>query len=620
MIKGLPGRAWADLRFHARRSFTFQLLVQLATLAATGPLLAWAIRRLVLLTGEPVVTNFDIPAFVLSPGGVAVVLSSVMLSGAALLAEFAGQSWIAGHAIARRRVSLGSTMIVVVRRWPALMLLAGRIFWRLLLLALPCLLGAIVVWYWLLRAHDINFYLDAQPPEWRRGLALMAILTTVCAALVVWQLGRWVFTVPILVYEDLAPAQALRESARRTRGHLGQILTPLLSWALLVWAAGISIARITRPAEAAALQWAGMDFSRVLPLTAVFAVVGLALALLQHAAWIAGHQFLVTRMYAEQRGLASWQIPPGQAVDRQDPPTLKAAVLIGTCVLLACGFGAAWFVASRPVPEPVVAITAHRGDSSHAPENTLAAFRAAMEAHATYAELDTQRTRDGQVVVLHDRDLMRMAGDARRIGELSMADLAAIDVGLRYGPAFTGERVPSLETVIDLVRGHMKLNVELKYNAPDPQLAAAVVDVLRRNDFLDAVVISSLNAAALREIKAIEPRLRTGQIVTAAVGDVTRADSDFLSLNSARATAAVVRRAHAAGKEVHVWTVNRPEVMLRMIERGVDNIITDDPALAMRVLRQLRALDPAERLALRLRVLFSSSPPETFDPHAVAPL
>jgi glycerophosphoryl diester phosphodiesterase len=134
------------------------------------------------------------------------------------------------------------------------------------------------------------------------------------------------------------------------------------------------------------------------------------------------------------------------------------------------------------------------------------------------------------------------------------------------------------------------------------------------------VVISSLNAAALREIKAIEPRLRTGQIVTVAVGDVTRADSDFLSLNSARATAAVVRRAHAAGKEVHVWTVNRPEVMLRMIERGVDNIITDDPALAMRVLRQLRALDPAERLALRLRVLFSSSPPETLDPHAVAPL
>jgi glycerophosphoryl diester phosphodiesterase len=215
---------------------------------------------------------------------------------------------------------------------------------------------------------------------------------------------------------------------------------------------------------------------------------------------------------------------------------------------------------------------------------------------------------------------MRMAGDPRRIGDLSMADLAAIDVGHRYGPAFTGERVPSLETVIDLVRGHMKLNVELKYNAPDPRLAAAVVDVLRRNDFLDAAVISSLNAAALREIKAIEPRLRTGQIVTAAVGDVTRADSDFLSLNSARATAAVVRRAHAAGKEVHVWTVNRPEVMLRMIERGVDNIITDDPVLAMRVLRQLRALDPAERLALRLRVLFSSSPPETLDPHAVAPL
>jgi len=198
--------------------------------------------------------------------------------------------------------------------------------------------------------------------------------------------------------------------------------------------------------------------------------------------------------------------------------------------------------------------------------------------------------------------------------------LTAIDVGLRYGDAFRGERVPSLAVVIDLVRGRMKLNVELKYNGPDPQLAAAVVEVLRRKDFLDGVVITSLNAAALREIKALEPGLRTGQIVTAAVGDVSRADSDFLSLNSARATAATVRRAHTAGKEVHVWTVNRPEVMLRMIERGGDNIITDDPALAVGVVRQLRALEPAERLALRLRVLFSAAPPEMLDPQAVAPL
>jgi glycerophosphoryl diester phosphodiesterase len=129
-------------------------------------------------------------------------------------------------------------------------------------------------------------------------------------------------------------------------------------------------------------------------------------------------------------------------------------------------------------------------------------------------------------------------------------------------------------------------------------------------------VITPLDYNALRQVEAIEPRLVTGHIVTAAVGTVARSEAD-LSLNSAKATVSLVRRAHAAGKQVHVWTVNKPDVMLRMIERGVDNIITDDPALAMRVIRERNALTRTELLGLRLRVLFDIPPREVTDPAAV---
>ena len=156
----------------------------------------------------------------------------------------------------------------------------------------------------------------------------------------------------------------------------------------------------------------------------------------------------------------------------------------------------------------------------------------------------------------------------------------------------------------------MKINVELKYNVPDPGLAPAVIDLLRREKFLDQVVITSLDYAALQQVESIEPRLSTGHIVTAAVGNVVRTEADFLSLGSAQATRSLIRRAHAAGKEVHVWTVNKPEVMLRMIERGVDNVITDDPALLVRVMQERNALSPSEILGLGLRVLFSRAPPE----------
>jgi glycerophosphoryl diester phosphodiesterase len=166
----------------------------------------------------------------------------------------------------------------------------------------------------------------------------------------------------------------------------------------------------------------------------------------------------------------------------------------------------------------------------------------------------------------------------------------------------------------------MKLNIELKYNVLDPGLAPAVVDLLRREDFLDQVVITSLDYAALKQVESIEPRLRTGHIVTAAIGNVVRTEADFVSLNAARATPSLVRSAHAAGKDVHVWTVNQPAVMLRMIERGVDNIITDDPALLARVIEERNSLGTLQLLGLRLRVLFDIPPRELTDPDAVPTL
>ena len=613
----LAARTWADLCFHVRLSLAFQALVQLATLALLGPLMAWAAHRLVRLSGEPLVTNFDLATFALSPAGAVLMLATASLTVAAFLAEFAGQSWIAGHAIVRQELTLASTVALVLRQWSALMLLGAWILGRLLLLALPFLLGAFLAWYALLRAHDLNYYLALRPARWWGALTLMLVLGVAYAAAAIRQLAIWIFSVPILVFENVAPLQALEESARRSHERLAWIVIALGSWGLLVLTAGILVAIIARPVEAAAMRWAGVNLSRVLLLTGFFAVVGLAGTFLESGVLIVGHQSLVTRMYVEQPDAPPWRPPVSVEIDRKRFRVGSAAALLLATLV---GSGAAWFILSRPVPEAGVEITAHRGNSSVAPENTLAAFRAAMDAHATWAELDVQRTRDGKVIVLHDRDLMRMAGDPRRIGDLTISDLAGIDVGLRYGAAFRGERAPSLAAVIDLVRGALKLNVELKYNAPDPLLASAVVEVLRQKDFLDQAVITSLNVAGLREIKAIEPRLKTGQIVAAAVGDVSRADANFLCLNSARTSSAVVRRAHAAGKEVHVWTVNRAEVVLRMIERGVDNIITDDPALAMQMVQKRRELAPAERLALRLRVLFSSTPPELVDPGAVTPL
>ena len=620
MTDGLLARTRADLRPTWRAALAFHLLVQLLGFAIFTPLATWVGRRLVLAAGEPVISNFDIAGFVLSPTGAAFVLVTAALGIALLLAEFTGHSYIAVHAISRRPVTAASTIGFVARQLPRLLRLSTRVFLRLVILALPFLAAAGVVWLATLRGHDINYYLAEHPPEWRRALLIVALLAAGYALLAAWQLARWLFAVPILAFEGTSPAQALARSAGMTRRRLAHIMPPLLLWWLTITAIAIAITWASRYLSDAGLDWAGIDVHRVLPLVALYVAVATIGGFLYGGILLAGHQFLVTRMYAELRDPGTRRVPEITAGEAERARHIaRPAIAIALAVVVGA-VGAAALLASQLDLTQDVQITAHRGAKASAPENTLAAFRTAMDAGATYAELDVQHTRDRVLVVVHDGDLMRMGDDSRKVRELTAAEIATIDIGRKHHASFTGEYPPTLEEVIDLVRGRMRINVELKYNVPDPGLAPAVVELLRRTDFLDQVVITSLDYAALKQVERLEPSLKTGHIITTAVGNVVRTEADFLSLNAAQATPSLIRRAHAAGKEVHVWTVNEPELMLRMIERGVDNVITDDPALLVRVMQGRRELTRAEILGLRLRVLFSRPPRALSDPAAVEPL
>jgi glycerophosphoryl diester phosphodiesterase len=620
MFEGTASRSFGDLRSRWIGALGFHLLIQLLGFALFTPLATWLARRMVLASGEPVISNFDIADFVLSPAGIGFVLLVAAVTIGLLLAEFAGHTWIAGHALARRHVGVIDTVAFVLRRLPSLLRLALRVFLRLVLLALPFLALAGVVWFTMLAGHDINYYLAESPPEWRRARLIAIALGAGFLLLAAWQLARWLYAVPILVFENATPAAALDRGAEMTRGRLGRIVPPLLLWWLLLTLVALAITWVCRQVSDAGLDWAGVDLRRVLPLVALYLAVSIVGGFLYGGLGLAGHQFLVTRLYAEQRDpervrlFAQLSIPDGAARSLARP-----AILV-TLTLSAAALGFVWLLGSQLDLTREVAVTAHRGASAVAPENSMAAFRAAMDAGAGYSELDVQRTRDGEIVVMHDGDLLRMGGDPRKIAQMAAADIAAVDIGRGSVPPMTGEHPPTLAEVIALVRGRMKLNIELKYNVPDPGLAPAVVELLRREDFLGQAVITSLDYAALKQVRKIEPGLRTGHIITASVGDVLGTEADFLSLSSAQAKSRLVRRAHRAGKDVHVWTINQPEVALRMIERGVDNIITDDPAMVTGLMRRREELSTAEVIALRMRVLFARPPRELNDPAAVEAL
>ena len=235
-----------------------------------------------------------------------------------------------------------------------------------------------------------------------------------------------------------------------------------------------------------------------------------------------------------------------------------------------------------------VEITGHRGASGLAPENTMASMVKAMELTADFSELDVQETADGILVLMHDDSLQRTTGIEAGVWEKTYDDLQGLDVGFWFSEDFKGEPIPTLKSIIEAVRGKMKLNIELKMNGHEKQLTEKVVAMVENEDFFDNCVLTSFDFSAIKKVKQLNSKIKAGYIFSEMPEDedVFNANVDLLSVNKKIVTEDLVQKAHANNKEVHVWTVNEPEDMRKLISFGVDNIITNYPNILKQVLTE----------------------------------
>lgn len=235
---------------------------------------------------------------------------------------------------------------------------------------------------------------------------------------------------------------------------------------------------------------------------------------------------------------------------------------------------------------------AHRGASKLAPQNTLTAFEKAVEVGADGIEFDVRFCADGVPVVIHDATVDATTDGTGRVERLTLAQLKELDAGSSYGPAFAGERIPTLAEVMETVEGNTLLNIELKGGSPfDCGLEQAVVDVIKHHGREGDVLISSFNPFALRRLQQIAPSVPTGLLYLRPAWPTL----SLASLVMPRRTAALhphralvderhVRWARARNSRVYVWTVDDPADMSRFIELQVDGIITNAPGLLQEVL------------------------------------
>ncbi|MGH7813887.1 MAG: glycerophosphodiester phosphodiesterase [Candidatus Binataceae bacterium] len=221
---------------------------------------------------------------------------------------------------------------------------------------------------------------------------------------------------------------------------------------------------------------------------------------------------------------------------------------------------------------------AHRGASGNFPENTLSAFRGAIDAGADMCELDVHLTRDGELAVIHDETVDRTTDGRGEVREMTLAELKRLDAGARFkGGAVSGERIPTLDEVFAVTSGHCGLNVELKAAGVETKVAQIMA---AREAFADSIV-SSFDWMYLKNIREIEPRIRIGLLAEDRPGELTIAAlamrAHSINPSAAMTSADLCAAAHERGLKVYVWTVDSPAAMRQLIEWGVDGIMTNYP-------------------------------------------
>ena len=594
-------RTWRSMAY---TDLAYKLIAFAVLTPATTGLLYWMRAG----TSDRVVADVDIAVFFFTtPVGIitlilggSLIVAITALETACLMAVGMGRTQ--GATLnARTALRFGAAHAFNVFRLTALMVR------RIMLGLVPFALAAGLVYLGLLRDHDINYYLAQHPPQFWIAAVLVAIIVIALVFLLVRTIGRWALAMPMVLFENISPRRALAESAARGRDSHALIVRALAVWA------GVAIVLISASTwlvqflgREVAPQLAGSLFLLLLFIAAL-ALCGVVLALAVGIFNFSIFSLIITKLYL---GIGKPQLSASAMAgyDSLGPRrfTARERAYIATFAMLAAiGFGLFAFLADRG--QSPVLIIAHRGSSATAPENTLAAFRLAADQHTDFIELDVQESLDGQVLVVHDSDLMKVGYNPTKIWDGEASALRSIDIGSFKDPQFSSERVPTLAEALAACKGRCKVIVELKSYGHNQRLEERVAKIVEDAGMENDCVFMSLDRNMVQRMKTLRPSWRVGLLVAKAIGDLTELKADFLAVEARMATRRFVRRAHAAGQDVYIWTVNDPAWMFVGLSRGVDGLITDKPDIARRVIERRALMSGPQRFLAAELIRFGAT-------------
>lgn len=240
---------------------------------------------------------------------------------------------------------------------------------------------------------------------------------------------------------------------------------------------------------------------------------------------------------------------------------------------------------------------AHRGGSALAPENTLAAFRNALNLPVDAVEVDVHMSKDGHAVILHDNVVERMTDGTGNILDLDFAYLRSLNAAARFPSGWPqSEQIPTLREVLDLIRGRARIYIELKaarrgdVHMTYPRLVETVIEELRACDMIAQALVMSFDWSLLPQVRSLEPGIELGALVStemwsafpqptleSVIALVTAMGCQYVNMDRRLFSPEIPRVLHEHGLKLGLWTVNSQEDLQRFAAAGVDALTSDHP-------------------------------------------
>lgn len=585
----------ASIRYHRRALLAFHLYFALLLLTVLTPLSAWLLHALVKLSGEPLVGNEALLAFMFNLSGVLWLLVSITFVAVFIFFQHAGMMLITSRDANGKFHTAAGALWLVTKRAKALLALAGIQVAVHLILLLPLLALIGFAFQRLLGGYDIYFVINAHPPEFWQFLAVLGVAA-------VWVIAvhgsihlRWVLALPCMLIEECSPLKALRRSTELTQGSRHKIAFTVLTAAAIVALLPILISVL--------FDTLGWGIFQLLPAQKWLILSAIVLLLFSYTltslvascVGVSINSVLMLRLYHRYAGQKTCR-------SSFNEPRNTGLFAIGIeAVLVIFALVQVGYALQVFNPNDTALNIAHRGNSWDAPENTMAAVERAIQDGADYIELDVRHTADGELVIIHDRDLLRIAGEHRPIWDVHYTEIAELDIGSWFAPEFSDQRLPTLAQIVELMRGRAGLYLEIKGASQMPNLVPKVIAELQRLEFINSTILASLAPNDLWQAQQIEPGLRTSLLVHTSIGRLEEQDVDALALRAALVSPSSVSRIRRHDHALHVWTLNDTASMQRMLDLGVDGIITDRPDMLAQVLQERAEMNSVERWLLRVR-------------------